>query len=71
MFRKNKLAMLVGEFLGTMVLTLVVLGALRSQAGGFYVAIAAGVALAILTAALGGISGAVFNPAISIALWSV
>ena len=71
MFRKNKLAMLVGEFLGTMLLTLVVLGVLRSQAGGFFVALGAGVVLAMLTVALGGISGAVFNPAISVALWSV
>lgn len=71
MFRKNKLAMLVGEFLGTFLLTMVVLGALRSQAGGFFVAIGAGVALILLTIALGGISGGVVNPAITIALWSV
>ncbi len=71
MFRKNKLAMLVGEFLGTMLLTLVVLGALRSQAGGYFVGVAAGVIVAAMVLALAGISGAVLNPAITIALWSV
>lgn len=70
MFRKNKLAMLVGEFLGTGLLTLVVLAALRSQAGTYFVAVAAGLLLVVLVLALGGISGAVFNPAITIALWS-
>lgn len=71
MFRKNKLAMLVGEFLGTMLLTMVVLGALRSQAGGFFVAVAAGSIVALMVVVIGGISGAVLNPAITIALWSV
>jgi len=71
MFRKNKLAMLVGEFLGTFLLTMVVLGALRSQAGNYFVAVAAGLIVAIMTVVLGGISGAVLNPAITIALWSV
>jgi len=71
MFRKNKLAMLVGEFLGTFLLTMVVLGALRSQAGNYFVAVAAGLIVAIMTVVIGGISGAVLNPAITIALWSV
>lgn len=63
--------MLVGEFLGTMLLTMVVLGALRSQAGGYFVAVAAGVIVTVMTLALAGISGAVLNPAITIGLWSV
>ena len=63
--------MLVGEFLGTMLLTMVVLGALRSQAGGFFVAVAAGSIVALMVVVIGGISGAVLNPAITIALWSV
>ncbi len=71
MFRKNKLAMLVSEFLGTALLTLVVLGALRTQAGGYFVAVGAGLMLAVLVLALGGISGALFNPAITIGLWSI
>lgn len=71
MFRKNKLAMLVGEFLGTFLLTMVVLGALRSQAGNFFVAVAAGLLVAIMTVVIGGISGAVLNPAITVGLWSV
>lgn len=63
--------MLVSEFLGTMLLTMVVLGALRSQAGTYFVAVAAGVIVATLTLALSGISGAIVNPAVTIALWTV
>lgn len=71
MFRKNKLAMLVGEFLGTGLLTIVVLAALRSQAGGFFVPVAAGLLVIVMALALLGISGALFNPALTIALWTV
>ena len=71
MFRKNKIAMLVAEFLGTGLLTMVLLGALRSQAGGFFVPVAAGILVVVITLAFAGISGAVINPAITIALWSV
>lgn len=72
MFRKNKLAMLVGEFLGTAVLTLSVLAISRSQLPyEYFVALGMGLAMVILTIALGGISGAVFNPAMTIGLWTV
>ncbi len=72
MFRKNKLAMLVGEFLGTGLLTLVVLSVKNSQLGlPYFVAAAAGLNVLLLTLALAGISGAIFNPAITIGLWTV
>ncbi len=72
MFRKNKLAMLVSEFLGTGVLTLAVLSMSHSQLNlPYFVATAAGFTLVLLVVALAGISGAVFNPALSIGLWSV
>jgi len=72
MFRKNKLAMLVGEFLGTAALTLTVLAISHSQlALGYFIATAAGLIMALMTLALGGISGAVFNPAMTIGLWTV
>jgi aquaporin Z len=72
MFRKNKLAMLVGEFLGTAALTLIVLAISHSQLSlGYFIATAAGLMVALMTLALGGISGAVFNPAMTIGLWTV
>ena len=72
MFRKNKLAMLVGEFLGTGALTLIVLAISHSQLSlGYFIATAAGLMVALMTLALAGISGAVFNPAMTIGLWTV
>lgn len=72
MFRKNKLAMLVGEFLGTGALTLIVLAISHSQLSlGYFIATAAGLMFALMVLALSGISGAVFNPAMTIGLWTV
>ena len=72
MFRKNKLAMIVGEFLGTAALTLIVLAITHSQLSiGYFIATAAGLMMGLLVLAFGGISGAVFNPAVTIGLWTV
>jgi aquaporin Z len=72
MFRKNKLAMLVGEFLGTTALTLIVLAISHSQLSlGYFIATSAGLMVALMTLALSGISGAIFNPAMTIGLWTV
>ncbi len=72
MFRKNKLAMLVGEFLGTAALTLMVLSISHSQLSlNYFIASGAGLIVALMTLALAGISGAVFNPAMTIGLWTV
>lgn len=72
MFRKNKLAMLVGEFLGTTALTLMVLAISHSQLSlPYFIATAAGLMVVLMTLALAGISGAVFNPAMTIGLWTV
>lgn len=72
MFRKNKLAMLVSEFLGTGALTLTVLALSHSQLSlPYFVASAAGLTLVLMVVALAGISGAVFNPALTIGLWTV
>ena len=71
MFKRNKLAMPVAEFLGTGLLTLVVLSVQRSQLGlAYFVAIAAGLAVVTLTYAFSGVSGAHFNPALTFALWT-
>lgn len=71
MFGRKKIAMVVAEFLGTGVLTLVVLGVSKSTIGiPYFVAIAAGLAVAAMTLALGSISGAHLNPAITLGLWT-
>jgi glycerol uptake facilitator-like aquaporin len=72
MFGRKQIAMIMAEFLGTGVLTLVVLGVSKSTIGiPYFVSIAAGLVLVAMTIALGTISGAQFNPAITIGLWTV
>jgi glycerol uptake facilitator-like aquaporin len=69
MFKRNRVAMLVAEFLGTGVLTLAVLSVQRSQLGlAYFVALAAGLTVALLTYTFSNISGAQMNPALTIAL---
>lgn len=71
MFGRNKVAMLVAEFLGTAVLTLVVLSVQRSTIGiAYFVALAAGLAVASLSYVFTNVSGAHFNPAITIGAWT-
>lgn len=71
MFRRNKLAMIVAEFLGTGILTLAVLSVQRSQLGlAYFVALAAGITVAMATYVFGRTSGAQLNPALTLALWT-
>ena len=71
MFGRRKIATLVAEFLGTGVLTLLILSVQRSQIGvAFFVALAAGLTLSLMTFSLFATSGANFNPAITFAMWT-
>ncbi len=71
MFKRNRVAMLVAEFLGTGVLTLAILSIQRSQLGlALFVALAAGATVVLLTQVFGHTSGAQLNPALTIALWT-
>lgn len=71
MFGKRKIATLVAEFLGTGILTLLVLSVQRSTIGvPFFIALAAGLTVAVMVFALGGVSGAHMNPAITFSLWT-
>lgn len=68
---KKEIAAYVAEFLGTGVLTLLVLSVQRSTIGvPFFVAIAAGLAVALMSFAVAGNSGAYFNPALTIGMWT-
>jgi len=69
MFGRNKIAMLVAEFLGTAFLTLVVLGVQRSTLGlPYFIALAAGLTVAFGVYTFGGVSGGQFNPALTLGL---
>ncbi|HET9098590.1 MAG TPA: aquaporin [Candidatus Saccharimonadales bacterium] len=71
MFGRRRVAALVAEFLGTGVLTLLILSVQRSQLGlQYFVALAAGLAIAIMVFSVGEISGGYFNPAITLGLWT-
>ena len=71
MFGKRKVATLVAEFLGTGLLTLLVLNVQRSTIGvPFFVAIAAGLALAVSCYLFSNKDGGGFNPAITLAWWT-
>lgn len=71
MLQRNKIAMLVAEFLGTGILTAVVLAVSKSNIGiPYFVSLAVGLALAALVMVFGAISGAHLNPAITLGLWS-
>ena len=71
MLSRNKIAMLVAEFLGTGILTAVVLAVSKSNIGiPYFVSLAVGLTLASLATVLAPISGAHLNPAITLGLWS-
>lgn len=71
MFGRRKMATMVAEFLGTGVLTLLILSVQRTQLGiPLFVGIAAGLALMVMTFAIGRVSGAHLNPAITLGMWT-
>jgi glycerol uptake facilitator-like aquaporin len=65
---RAKIAMIAAEFLGTAVLTLIVLAVTRMQGSPYFVALGAGLALAALVLVLRTVSGAQLNPAITVGL---
>jgi aquaporin Z len=71
MVNKRHVAAFVAEFLGTATLTLLILSVQRSTIGvPFFVAMAAGLTVALMTFSVGGTSGGYFNPAITLGMWT-
>ena len=71
MFGRRQAAIATAEFLGTGLLALVMLSVQHSTIGlPYFVAIAAGTALAALTVIFGSDDGAHYNPAITIGMWT-
>jgi aquaporin Z len=71
MFSRNKVAMVVAEFLGTGVLTLVIISVQRSTIGiPYFVGIAAGLAAGLLMLVFNRASGAFLNPALTLGMWT-
>lgn len=74
MFGRQKVAALFAEFLGTGVLTLLILNVKVASSLGqlsLFVGLAAAVAYIIMSFAVGSKSGAYFNPALTIGAWTV
>lgn len=69
---RKKIAMVVAEFLGTALLTLVFLAVSKSTIGlPYFISIILGLAVAGGTLMFSGVSGAHLNPVITLGLWSV
>jgi len=69
---RSKIAMLVAEFLGTGILATAVINVARSQIGiGYFVAFSVAIAFMVLTLVFGSTSGAHFNPAVTIGMWTL
>jgi glycerol uptake facilitator protein len=71
LLERKKIAMILAEFLGTATLTAVVLAVSKSSIGiPYFVSLVAGLTLAVGTLVFGAVSGAHFNPIVTIGLWT-
>lgn len=72
MLERKSIAMVLAEALGTAMLTFGILAITKSAIGiPYFVALGAGLALAVITMLFMGASGAHVNPAITLGLWTV
>ena len=71
LLERSKIAMVLAEFLGTGILTAVVIAVSKSNVGiPYFVSLLAGLTIAAGTLVFGAISGAHFNPIVTIGLWT-
>lgn len=71
LLERRKIAMVLAEFLGAAILTSVVLAISKSNVGiPYFVSLIAGLTVAAGTLVFGAVSGAHFNPIITIGLWT-
>lgn len=70
MFGRNKIAMVVAEFLGTFTLAGAVLAMSGRTNFPFFSAAAAGLTMALMVLIIGQVSGAHINPAVTVGLWT-
>jgi glycerol uptake facilitator-like aquaporin len=69
---RSKVAMVMAEFLGTAILTTSAINVARSQIGiGYFVAFSVAITVGVLTLIFNATSGAHFNPAITIGMWTL
>lgn len=71
MFSRQKIAMVVAEFMGATVLATAVYAMVGRTTFPLFEAIAAGLTVGLLVQTIGAASGAHVNPAITLGLWSV
>lgn len=70
MFGRNKVAMIVAEFIGTFSLASVVLAMIGRTSFPFFAAVIAGGTLGLMTLVLGNVSSAHLNPAVTVGMWT-
>jgi aquaporin Z len=72
MFKRTRIAMIVAEFLGAATLAVAWLAVSRSGVGfALFISAAVGFAYGLLALTIGSASGGQYNPAVTVALWSV
>lgn len=71
MFGRKKIAIIVAEFLGTATLAVAIYSMVARTSFPLFSGLAAGGTLALMTLAIGSVSGAHINPAVTLGLWTL